>query len=72
MYAPTYGVNLTPDFPIVSLYQHHSPGGGEMRLETFIITTRYILLYLLRSDARQICHQSNGAMSCSHFRLRDF
>ena len=28
--------------------------------------------YLLRSDARQICHQSNGAMSCSHFRLRDF
>ena len=43
MYAPTYGVNLTPDFPIVSLYQHHSPG-GEMRLETFIITTTYILL----------------------------
>ena len=71
MYAPTYGVNLTPDFPIVSLYQHHSPGGGEMRLETFIITT-ICYYYLLRSDARQICHQSNGAMSCSHFRLRDF
>ena len=64
MYAPTYGVNLTPDFPIVSLYQHHSPG-GEMRL-------LHIYYYLLRSDARQICHQSNGAMSCSHFRLRDF
>ena len=60
-------------FPSCLFYQHHSPGGGEMRFETFIITTRYILLlYLLRSDARQICHQSNGAMSCSHFRLRDF